>query len=68
MTDLRDADLSARAEGDLTPAERRELKRRLQTFTTAVKEHELRRRADRAPAKKKSITKWRPPAAKKPAP
>lgn len=63
MEDLRDADLSARPEEDLTREERDELKRRFDAFVTALKEQALRRRAAQAPAESKTVQAWQPPTA-----
>lgn len=62
MPDLRQVDLSNRADGELTQDERAELQRRFRDFTLAVKEAALMRPA--APAQPKKITKWIPGAAK----
>jgi hypothetical protein len=62
MSDLRQADLSNRADSELTPDERAELQRRFRDFTLAVKEAALMRPV--APAKPKKITKWLPAPAK----
>lgn len=57
MDSLNDRDLSGVPDDKLTPAERKELKRRLKDFVLAVRK---RHASPAAAAPKKRVTKWDP--------
>ncbi|MDH3596851.1 MAG: hypothetical protein OEU09_14995 [Rhodospirillales bacterium] len=57
MDDLSNRDLSQVSDEELTPAERRELKRRLDAFVAVMRDKVFKR--DLAP-RPKSVTKWDP--------
>jgi hypothetical protein len=57
MDDLSNRDLSQVPDEKLTPAERQELKRRLDAFVAVVRDKVFRRRV---PPRPKTVTKWDP--------
>ena len=61
IEDIRQRDLSRKKDSELTLAERRELRRRLDVFTRAISGNP----PAQTPAKPKSIASWNPALARK---